>query len=643
MVTAQKVDQTGDPEDVVDELSPGTKLMHGQYTIECFLNAGGFGITYLARDSLDRKIVIKECFPGAFCRRSRAIVQARSRAHQSELKSIVKLFVQEARSLAKLNHPNIVGVHQVFEDNDTAYMALDFVEGPDMLDRIEDSADPLSPEEVEDILRQLLDAVGFIHSQEMLHRDISPDNILLDGNRKPVLIDFGAAREQATKTTRVLSAMRVVKDGYSPQEFYIAGSEQGPWSDLYALGASFYHVITGEVPSNSQARLAAIASGDPDPYEPLAGRFDEYPEAVLASIDKALAVLPKKRLQSVKDWIRMMDGEEAIVLPLSSDQPVETPEVEGAAPKPAPEKVSPLAFIEDLPRPVLFASVAAIALIAIGGIVLTQSGSDDVPAADPVPAVQTAPEPVAPVQTAEPQPAPEVEAPAPASTAQTAAPAAAEPDQSAMTILLPEPEAAADAAPSVSQADTTDASSIQSEWTVALPFSLSSGNVISDLGEAAPDWASIGQRIVSVNGVALGNNAPLAPAISDTVDLADEAQVSVKLGVQDPSGAALSNDTIFPVVYETAIFEDTRFQSRFDGESWITTVTALAEGIETDLAVGDVLVAYMPTNRRITEPEAVETIARRELSSALDRLTFAVQREGSMWVASLNIPKGAIE
>ena len=137
MAKAQPIENPDDKDNFVDELKPGTKLMHGQYVIESFLNAGGFGITYLARDSLDRKVVIKECFPGAFCRRSRAVVQARSRAHQNELKSIVRLFVQEARSLAKLDHPNIVGVHQVFEDNDTAYMALDFVSGRDMLDIIE--------------------------------------------------------------------------------------------------------------------------------------------------------------------------------------------------------------------------------------------------------------------------------------------------------------------------------------------------------------------------------------------------------------------------------------------------------------------------------------------------------------------------
>ncbi|MEP3846693.1 MAG: protein kinase [Paracoccaceae bacterium] len=308
MGNAKLKDEFDDKDEFADELKPGSTLMHGQFTIERFLNAGGFGITYEARDSLDRRVVIKECFPGAFCRRSKALVSARSRAHQSELGSIVRLFVQEARSLAKMNHPNIVGVHQVFEENNTAYMALDFVDGRDLLDIIEDPKDGLTPDEVKHVLRKSLDAIEFIHEQGILHRDISPDNILLDADKNPVLIDFGAAREEATQKSRVLSALRVVKDGYSPQEFYIAGSDQGAYSDLYALGASFFHLLTDELPPNSQARLSAVASGDPDPYAPLKGRIKGYDDAFLSAIDKSLAILPKDRIASAGDWIDMIEG-----------------------------------------------------------------------------------------------------------------------------------------------------------------------------------------------------------------------------------------------------------------------------------------------------------------------------------------------
>ena len=359
----QELDPNGE---FADELAAGSTLMHGQYTIERFLNAGGFGITYEARDSLDRRVVIKECFPGAFCRRSRALVTPRSRAHQKELASIVRLFVQEARSLAKLDHPNIVGVHQVFEENSTAYMALDFVEGRDLLDLIEDKNHFLKPDEVDNILRQVLDAISFVHAQGILHRDISPDNILLDQDRNPVLIDFGAAREQATQQSRVLSALRVVKDGYSPQEFYIAGSEQGPYSDLYALGASFYHLLTDEIPPNSQARLAAVASGDPDPYDPLFGRIDGYSDNFLKALDKSLAILPKDRVESAQSWIDMIDAPD-IPEPVQIDEE-ETAE---ASEEVAEDTANHFATAQEEPRKksgktALLATVAVIAIAAIG-------------------------------------------------------------------------------------------------------------------------------------------------------------------------------------------------------------------------------------------------------------------------------------
>lgn len=299
-------------DNVVDELPPGTKLLKGQYTINRYLNSGGFGITYLAKDSLDRDVVIKECFPAAFSRRSKTFVAARSRARTAELRSVVQLFVKEARNLSKIVHPNIVAVHQVFEDNGTAYMVLDFVDGLDLQQIIDgQGVTPTVPETVF-IVEKLLHAIGFIHANDMLHRDISPDNVLIARSGEPVLIDFGAAREQASKSTRAMSALRVVKDGYSPQEFYVAGSEQGPWSDLYALGATFFHMIAGEAPVNGQARLAALAENRPDPYVPLDGRFEGYPPGFLAAIDHALSTMPKQRVQSASEWLAMFSSDATI-------------------------------------------------------------------------------------------------------------------------------------------------------------------------------------------------------------------------------------------------------------------------------------------------------------------------------------------
>ena len=299
-------------EDVfADDLKPGATLLDGQYTILGFLNSGGFGITYLAKDSLDRTVVIKECFPNTLSRRSHSIVRARSRKHTGDLRSFVQNFIDEARSLAKLVHPNIVGVHQVFEDNDTAYMAIDFINGKDLNDILNTTDTAFTPAQIVVLLKKMLSAVDFIHQSGILHRDISPDNILIDQNGNPVLIDFGAASEQVVRATRVLTGRRVVKDGYSPQEFYLTGAEQAPSSDLYALGATFYHVITGKVPPESQRRLARVAEGVTDPYEHLAGRFPGYPPGFLEAIDLSMRVMPRQRLQSAGEWIDMIQrGEE---------------------------------------------------------------------------------------------------------------------------------------------------------------------------------------------------------------------------------------------------------------------------------------------------------------------------------------------
>lgn len=294
-------------EEFTDELKPGTKLLRGQYTIVGFLNAGGFGQTYLAKDSLDRTVVIKECFPGTLCSRSHLLVQARSRSHQEEFQLIVRLFMKEARRLASVQHPNIVGVHQVFEDNGTAYMVLDFIEGEDLLRILENDPQALGPKQIREMLRKLLNAIGCVHENSLLHRDISPDNILLDKSGNPILIDFGAARESATRASRVLSALQVVKDGYSPQEFYLAGGNQGPYSDMYSLGATFYHLLIGDAPPHSQSRLAALASKQADPYQPLLGRLSGYDDRFLAAIDKAMSVFPQDRHQSAQEWLESIE------------------------------------------------------------------------------------------------------------------------------------------------------------------------------------------------------------------------------------------------------------------------------------------------------------------------------------------------
>ncbi len=425
--TASQIDE----EEFVDELKPGTKLMLGQYTIEGFLAAGGFGITYLAKDSLDRRVVIKECFPGSFCRRQNTSVTPRSRAHQNELKSIVRMFSQEAMSLAKANHPNIVGVHQVFEENNTAYMALDYVHGRDLLEILEEDPDSLKPELVEGYLKKVLGAIGHIHELGMLHRDISPDNIIIDENGEPKLIDFGAARESRNeKVTRMLSALRVVKDGYSPQEFYIAGSDQGPSCDLYSLAASFYHLITKELPPDSQWRLSACAAGDDDPYVPLGDKTDAYSKRFTTALDKAMAILPRDRMENAEEWLQHMeDGASAV------------------ASKPAP-MAAPAAAANTDKKPgmaMLLGGTALAAAAGIGYFVFTGSEPTET-AAVPAPAseaVATVEEPTAPVEAPVSEASNEFAATLPSEEPTPIASEPAEPETGTETALIPEAPVAA--------------------------------------------------------------------------------------------------------------------------------------------------------------------------------------------------------
>lgn len=287
-----------------DPLPSGTILLNGQYQIKEFLNDGGFGITYLATDSLKRPMVIKECFPRAICRRNGLEVGTSALSHKAEFRSIVKAFIEEAKNLSKFEHPSIVKVHQVFDENQTAYMAMDYVDGQDLIALIDQQE--LSIDTIVSITLKLLDALKTIHNNDMLHRDISPDNILIDKNQNPVLIDFGAAKEEASHHGPKMTSIRVTKEGYSPQEFYVSGAQQFPSSDLYALAATIYHAITGSAPAESQARLLALAQEKPDPYVPLAGTIPNYPIRFLEAIDQALNIAPKDRLPSAEDWLTKM-------------------------------------------------------------------------------------------------------------------------------------------------------------------------------------------------------------------------------------------------------------------------------------------------------------------------------------------------
>jgi serine/threonine protein kinase len=295
-----------------DELPLGTTLLQGQYTITKLISSGGFGITYLANDRLNRDVVIKECFVSAYCRRNNSRVRAGQASKKAELDLIIRHFVIEAKRMATLNHPNIVGVRQVFEENDTAYIAVDYVDGKDLLEAVSERGDRLDPVWLVQTSAKILSALGYVHDNALLHCDIAPDNILVDQDGEPRLIDFGAARLLELGIGSRNSDPLIIKDGYSPHELYFDAGTSGPWTDIYSLGATLAYCVTGKVPTPSPARLAAIVERRPDPQAALDGHYSAFPNSFLRGIDKALSVMPKDRYQTVSEW--MEDLHDAVEL-----------------------------------------------------------------------------------------------------------------------------------------------------------------------------------------------------------------------------------------------------------------------------------------------------------------------------------------
>jgi serine/threonine protein kinase len=233
---------------------PAGYLLHHRYSIQSTIGQGGFGITYLAYDQkLDKEICIKELFvSGNSTRGSNFTVQSQSIGDFS-FEEFVQRFVQEARQLARFQHPNIVRVSDIFQENSTGYMVMEYVKGETLKSKIS-SEGALGEKEAMSLISQLLDAVEEVHLKGMLHRDIKPDNILITSEGRVVLIDFGSAREFAEGKTTTQTA--ILTPGYAPIEQYSTRSQRGPYTDIYALGATMYFLLTGEKPIPATDRVA---------------------------------------------------------------------------------------------------------------------------------------------------------------------------------------------------------------------------------------------------------------------------------------------------------------------------------------------------------------------------------------------------
>lgn len=285
-------------------LPSGTRVDH--YVIREVLGAGGFGITYLAEhEALGKQYAIKEYFPHAFSVRQGTSVRPTS-ASDGTYKWGLERFVTEARALAKFKHPAIVDVNSIFEANGTAYIVLGYEAGADMSAWLKSLGRMPTQEELDRLLAPLLSALEEIHRHNMMHRDISPDNLLIREDGRPVLIDFGSARESIRGRARALSA--IVKHGYSPPEQYSSRPElQGPWTDIYALSATLYRALSGKLPPDATER---IVRDDVQPLSRIAK--GAYRPGFLEAIDRGLRMKVEERPQSIVEWREMLFRPEPI-------------------------------------------------------------------------------------------------------------------------------------------------------------------------------------------------------------------------------------------------------------------------------------------------------------------------------------------
>ena len=278
-------------------LPDGTELV-GDFRIKRVLGAGGFGITYLAEEiALARLVTIKEYFPADYAARSGEIdASPRSRECASDYKWGLDRFIEEAQTLARFVHPNIVRVYRYFRANNTGYMVLQFEEGGSFKSWLKGLKRAPRQAELDAILAPLLDALEMVHKGDFLHRDIAPDNIIIRQDKSPVLIDFGSARGEIASHSKTVSAL--VKPGYSPYEQYATtSSKQGPWTDIYALGATLYHAIAGKRPPDAPSRMV-----NDDYISAREAALSSYRPGFLAAVDKALNLEVTERPQSVAEW-----------------------------------------------------------------------------------------------------------------------------------------------------------------------------------------------------------------------------------------------------------------------------------------------------------------------------------------------------
>jgi hypothetical protein len=282
-------------------LAIGTRL--NDFEISGVLGEGGFGIVYLAFDhSLQRTVAIKEYMPGTLAGRAAdGSVVVRAERHKTTFDAGLKSFINEARLLAQFDHPSLVKVYRFWEKNKTAYMAMRHYHGDTLKDIVKNRPELITEAWLKFIFKQILEALDTLYKAKILHRDVSPDNIIVQKNGDAVLLDFGSARQIIGDMTQGLTV--ILKPGYAPVEQYSDEDDmqQGPWTDIYALAAVMYYAILKTPPPMAVARIVK------DSLLPLhLGDYPGFSTKFLMAVDKGLAIQPKDRPQSMDEFRRLL-------------------------------------------------------------------------------------------------------------------------------------------------------------------------------------------------------------------------------------------------------------------------------------------------------------------------------------------------
>ena len=282
-------------------LQHGT-ILRGQYSVGKVLGkSGGFGTTYLGyHQTLQIKVAIKEYLPSELvCRNSDGLTVAVNHPQDREnFRNGINQFLNEARLLVQFNHPNIVRVIDFFEENGTAYLVMDYCQGVNLAEYMEQQGGVLSEQAVMHLIMPILEGLQELHNRGVLHRDIKPQNIYVSRDGRPILLDFGSAKQTLGEHSRSLALMAT--PGFAAYEQYQIQGKQGPWTDIYSCAATIYYMLTGTIPADAVERMAQETLSFPLELE------KKISPEMHNAIVKGLALLPEERVQSVQQFQQLL-------------------------------------------------------------------------------------------------------------------------------------------------------------------------------------------------------------------------------------------------------------------------------------------------------------------------------------------------